>query len=257
MRLFNAQNKSTAPATSYDTLLIVMAGESNSRGLANNTEAASGDLGTRAEIKIYYPPASALQDMVIKTGTFGYESNNHFEEAGVKHGMELGLANAVRDNDLDYPEIYLSKAGKGGSRISEWNVGGAYYTNMKDQLNYIKAQLDAAGKTYKLIIWYSQGINDLTNGLSSSSWRTSTEALFSNIRSDFGATTPIIMTKFMTGYTGYNTTIDAIDAADPYTIAVDPTGAAVNDPSTDPVHWSAAGFLTLVPRMVTATKTYL
>jgi hypothetical protein len=258
MKLFKAQNK---PASiNLDTLLIVFTGESNSRGLALNSESDSGDLGTRSEIKIYNPTTGTIQTMVIDPVTFGV-SNNRIDNAGdennSQHGMEIGLANAVRDNSLDYSEVYLVKAGQGGSRISEWSVGGSYYNTLLSRVDYVIGQLDAAGKTYRIVFWYSQGINDITNGLSSASWKTSTEAVFTGFRSEYGSNLPIIMTKFMTGYTGYNSTIDDIASGDAYTEAVDVTGASVNDPIIDPVHWDAAGFLTLVPRMVTATKIFL
>jgi hypothetical protein len=45
------------------------------------------------------------------------------------HGLELGLANAVKSQAFHgSSSVYLIKTGQGLSYLNEWNVGGTYWS---------------------------------------------------------------------------------------------------------------------------------
>ncbi len=251
---FLSVNSGLAP---NEVLLIVFNGESNSGGIGENSDLTAGELAARSSVKIWNNDSTGFENLDIGTNNL----LSHVGLTGVSgwtgwHGWEAGLANAVEAGTLQNP-VYLVKTGAGGSTISQWNSGGSYETTMKSRINAAKAAIEATGKIAKIVFWFSLGINDRIAGTNESTWRTAVEAHFANIRTTYGATVPIHMTKFMSLLTDgvtynpnadFNDTIDAIAAADAYTWAID-GNASLKDNN----HWNAAGLKTLANRFITST----
>ena len=250
MKLFHAQNKTISGGAlgPNEVWLIVFNGESNSRGYALNSDAASGEVDVNSGVQIFDNTGlSNFLSLDIGTNNEGFSS--------VEHGWELQLSNRVDDATMPNP-VYIVKTGQGGSKISEWNVGGTYETTMKSRINAAKAAVEALGKTPRIVVWYSLGINDRIAGTNESTWRTAVEAHFANIRTTYGSTIRIHMTKLMSlkldsspnPNADFNDTIDALAAADSLTWAID-GDAALRDDN----HWSYSGMKTLTDRLITST----
>lgn len=245
-------------------LVFVFAGESNSGGLARNADALPAELAARPEVQI----------LDLYSGAFDFEPldigfNNVVDHAGISdnrtlvpdppndilvHGMELGLANAVLAGAFPgRPTVYLIKTGQGGSRIAQWDTGGAYWTKFVQRIAMAKAQLPADARW---IVWYSQGINDAVAGVPIATWKTATLAHLDKLKAQLPGC-QIIFTEFQSmpanaGYPAVNAAIRELVATDPSTLSsVDTTGAAAQDGN----HWSYAGYRdTVVPAMVAATR---
>lgn len=240
-------------------LVFVFVGESNSGGIALNSAASASELAARPSVLI----------MDLYSGGLGFENlrigyNNLVDHDGIStdsqyvpsvhdikvHGMELGLAAAVEAGAFPgHSAVLLIKAGQGGSSISEWGEGGAYWTKFLRRINAAKLQLrDGA----RWIVWYSQGINDVSGSTLASNWLDDTAAHCARIKAALPGC-QIVMTQFQSMGSNFDSLNTAImDACDGHTdmCCVSTTGAALQDSH----HWSYAGFKdTVVPAMVAAT----
>ena len=137
-------------------LLIVLFGESNSGGIAPNSSALSAELLPR-NLKILNN--STLQFEPLDIGT-----NNLIGHIGLEyamynsHGMELELANQYDNGYFGVQDVYLVKAGAGGSKVSDWTSGGAYFTTFLNRVNTARNLLNVAPEN--IIFMLSLGIND-------------------------------------------------------------------------------------------------
>lgn len=244
-------------------LVFVFAGESNSGGIALNSQATEAELAPRPSVQI----------MDLYSGGFGFEPldigyNNLVDHEGIStspayvpspphgilvHGMELGLANAVEAGAFPgVSSVYLIKTGHGGSRIAQWDVGGPYWTKFLQRTDAAKAVLPANARW---IVWYSQGINDAVAGVPIDTWKTATVAHLAKLRAQLPGC-QIIFTEFQSmpangGYPAVNAAIRELVAADPSLASVSTVGAATDGAN----HWSYAGYRdTVVPAMVAATR---
>jgi hypothetical protein len=221
--------------------LVIFSGESNSGGIGANASATGAELASQPTVQIYNNFTHAVENLLIGTnnlighvGLEAYVSNSH--------GWELELANRMRAGTFAPAPLYLDKTGQGGSVINDWRVGGGYggkdfWQTMQNRIDstitFIQAQ---TGKTPRLFLFYSQGINDIISGTDTATWRTATEAHFTKIRAKYPSI-KIFMTKFnQSGYTSYNTTIDVIASRVSECYAVDPGSATYGG-----AHWDYAG----------------
>jgi trimeric autotransporter adhesin len=246
----------TATPLSIGTLAFVITGESNSGGIGLNSEATSGELASR----------SAVQIMNLTSGDFLFENldigtNNLRDHSGLEayydssHGFELQLANSTEGNAFpDQPQVYLTKTGHGGSQISQWNIGGAYWTKFLQRTAAAKTQLP---EDRQWVVWLSLGINDAIAGVATSTWKTAMVAHINKIKADLPGSI-IIMTEFQamssgSGYPTYNAVMDEIAAEEADVFAINTTGAALRDGN----HWSYAGLKTVTTGLVSVTKNVL
>lgn len=224
-------------------VLIIFNGESNSGGLAQNSLLTSADLTPKPKIQI-------LNNNNFVWETLQIGVNNLIDHAqlaaNASHGWELGLSN--RADDLNTP-VYLCKTGQGGSVIANWNTGGTYYTKFLQRINAAKSLLSGSGISYRAILWYTQGINDASQGADPNIWKAATIAHFAKIRVEF-PNIPILFSHIPSQYSIFNTAISEIIAAGTniYDISVD--GAALG---IDTNHWGYAGMQTIAGRMVDKT----
>jgi|GEM_PF-640865 len=250
----NTVDASTKP---INTLSFVITGESNSGGIGLNSDASTSEVASR----------SSVQVMNLTSGNFLFENldigtNNLRDHAGLEsyyansHGLELPLANATEAKAFpDLPQVYLTKTGQGGSIISQWNVGGAYWTKFLQRTIAAKTQLPT---DKQWVVWLSLGINDAIAGTPTTTWKSAMVAHLNKIKADLPGVI-IIMTGFQSmtgsggGYPTYNTVIDELAAEEAHVFAISSSGAALRDSN----HWSSAGIKTVGARMVTTTKDML
>ena len=96
------------------------------------------------------------------------------------------------------------------------------------------------------MIFFSLGINDAVAGTKLDVWKPAVKEHFANMRKELGADTPIIMTRFMPQFAGYNTVIEQICAEVPNTYSV----GTLDAPLRDPYHWNYAGMKLVTDRMI-------
>jgi Carbohydrate esterase, sialic acid-specific acetylesterase len=250
-------------ASAPGPLAFVFAGESNSGGIAQNSEALPSELVVRPQVKIMnlYSGTFAFEDLKVGFNNlvdhFGLSTNPLYVPAPpngiLAHGMELGLANAVEGSAFPgVSSVYLVKTGQGGSRIAQWDLGSAYWAKFLERTNAAKAALPASTRW---IVWYSQGINDAIDGLPIATWKAATIAHLGKVKMQLPGC-QIIMTEFQSmpangGYPLVNQAIQEIVAADPTLASVSSAGAATDGGN----HWSYAGFRNmLVPALVAKSK---
>lgn len=224
--------------------LIIFTGESNSGGIALNSDLTSGQLSPRPAVQILNNLTFEFEDLDIGT-------NNLLDHAQLEaysttsHSWENGLASSVEAGDWGYSQVYLVKAGQGGSKIADWGTGGTYFTKLVERVNAAKALIKAQGKIPLPFIWYSQGINDRTGGTNGSAWKSATLTHFQNLRQQIGYA-PILEPSFMSGNDPYNTYLGELASSDKFFFVVDSTGAGVQG---DGIHWTASGQALIASRL--------
>lgn len=216
--------------------LVVINGESNSGGYALNSEAPSGEVGTRSSVTILNPVGLVFEPLNIG-------GNNLLDHAGlsngVTHGFELELANRA-DTIAKYANVRLIKTGQGGSTIGQWNVGGGYFTKFSQRIAAAKTFINFAD--YNIVILFSLGINDAGAGTNINTWKTGVTNHFASMRAEIGfGDIPIIVTQFQgmggNAYGSYNTAIQELASSLTNVHPVDVTGAGLRDPN----HWNYVG----------------
>lgn len=248
-------NKKKGHYTGNTVRLIVFNGESNSGGAAANSFLNTTEAATRTNVKILNNTTLTTFDNLI-IGT-----NNLIGHAGIAngtlHGWENELANQADAGIIDQP-TYLVKTGQGGSLIADWNTGGPYYNTMKARVDAALSLL--SGSTVKMFWFYSQGINDALQPTptNTTTWQNATAAYFAQIRTLYGATVPIIMTKFNGSMpSNYNANMDALAASNQYNYALDCTGATIIPSGPYGLnHWDYEGYKFVANKMIQAMLTF-
>ncbi len=223
MKLFASQNKRQR--------LIIFTGESNSGGIAPNSDATAGELAARPSVQIWNNTSGGFQDLDIGT-------NNLLGHTGLSglyddtHTWELELANICATNGI---RQYLVKTGQGGSVIANWNTGGTYYTTLVSRVNGARTEIGQL----PVVFWYTHGINDRIAGTASGTFKTSVQTHISNLKSSFPGA-KFIMMKNMTnnGNDTYNTVIQEIADADDDVETIEVTSAGVQG---DGNHYTYSG----------------
>jgi Carbohydrate esterase, sialic acid-specific acetylesterase len=224
--------------------LLVIAGESNSGGAAPVSGLPANDLTAVTFVKIWNNSTNLFENLQIGT-------NNLINHTGFTNNINVGIERGlIRDQSvLGLNEIYLLKAGQGGSTIAQWATGDSsgYLSTLTSRYLSAKASIEAAGYKVKPIFVWWLGLNDAAIPTAPLGWRSSTQTLFSSIRSLMGVDTPIYIYKLMTNTpndvtrASYNTEIDTMVAADPILYAVTiPTGA---EQQVDGTHYTIHGYV--------------
>ena len=226
-----------------DNILFILAGESNAGGRALNTELNSTEVGTRDSLKIFNNDSFQFEGLKVSVNNL----LDHFTLInGTTHGLEVAIANRVKQRPFYNKNSYLVKAGQGKSLITDWDSSKVYYKTLINRSQVARQILANNNVSYKTVILYSQGINDLLAGVSRDVWKTNTKKHFQNLRNELGNNSLIIITKFMNQYTGYNGAIDEICNELPNTYAVETGDAGLADDK----HWNASGFKLIGERML-------
>lgn len=201
-----------SPTITKPPKLFVFFGESNSGGLALNSSAAPAELNSRN-----------LQ--ILNNGNFRFEdlkigSNNLIGHVDLEyamytaHGMELQLANKYDSNYYPNRDVFLVKAGAGGSKVQDWNVDGAYFKNFKQRVSKAR-QLLFADYPEDITFMLSIGINNFGVGDSWSIYKPGLRDMILNLKSELGISNPkisIMKFQFVTNMNMavYNQVIDEV-----------------------------------------------
>jgi carbohydrate esterase-like sialic acid-specific acetylesterase len=183
-------------------ILLLYGGESNGTGVGDNTCASAGELDSDPKIQIMQPTG------VFEALNIGAGNNLSGPPSGL-HGWELELQNLIA-TQFSNRTVYLVKAAKGGSAISQWAFGSANWDTLNARMDNALARLNELGKIPVICMWYSQGINDAVLGTNETVWATATLELFNNLRMKYGFF-PIIMTQLIGDRITYPK-LDLIDA---------------------------------------------
>lgn len=194
-------------------LLFVFFGESNSGGIAPNSSATLQELAPR---NLQIMNNATFQFEPLDIGTNNLIGHIQLEYAMFNsHGMELQLANKYDANFFPNNEVFLVKAGAGGSKIADWNTGGTYYTNF---LSRVQNAIDLLFYENPINIKFmlSLGINDKGVGTATSVYKAGMKSLIQRIKTDFNLVgnfnLSIMNLEFVTGISmgDYLTTISDI-----------------------------------------------
>jgi len=240
------------PDTAY---LFVFSGESNSGGVALNSDAAPYEIGVRKSVLIWDNVGGTGWD-TLNIGVNNLLGHFGFTEAQTHlfHGWELGLANAADSGRFKRTPVYLTKTGQGSSRISQWDSTdpSGYWVKMKHRVDSSTAELKSRGIPFKMVIWYSQGINDRIYGTPRSTWKEKTIAHLNKIHDAFGKDIPIIMVESMTnnGNDLYNPDMEDIAAIVPHVSTVKTTGLPVQ---ADNNHWTYVSMKAIARSLIDET----
>lgn len=242
-------NTISANSSANTRYLFILAGESNSGGVASNSLLTTDQLQPQSQVQIWNNTTAAFQSLQIGTNNL---IGHTVLTDNATHGIERGLARDIR-NVLNLPEAYLVKAGQGGSTIAQWSVGNAtgYLSTLTSRYNAANAALVARGFTVRPVIIWMQGVNDADQGTAVATWRTATQAHFAQLRSFIGSTTPILFPLIMTDTAAriaINTEITTIDNADSLLWSI-ATSNVPNNPA-DQFHYTSAGYLTIAERTI-------
>lgn len=221
-------------------ILFLFTGESNSGGQALNSSASAPELAARPEVQILNNTNFDYQDLEIGVNNnIGHEGITN----GTTHGWELQLANWMDSAGMT---CRLVKAGQGSTRIGHWHPDSTYLGT--SPWNRLVQRMDSAleGTNSGIVIFYSQGINDITNGTDEAVWEQRTKDHLNRIRRRYGASIPIIMTKFFTVYTALNDNIDNVCAEIPNCYSVTTTEFT----RLDGVHWDYTGMKGLCNKLM-------
>jgi hypothetical protein len=232
---------SSSPASSDTLNLIVIQGESNAAGNANNSSALASELATRSSVQILNHATSKFESLHIGVNN---EQDTYFDNT--HHGLELGLANEVEAGRLSNP-TYLVKIGISGSYVEEWLPNNSTsYQLWNGWIPYVDAavaQMKTLGKPFRIIFWQSLGLNDrYGQGTSSATFVSKMATIRANFRARYGANIPFLSTDFNNPPAqtfDWTTLWTQMAAADSRFFSIPVTGATYVDGG---VHFDYAGF---------------
>lgn len=217
--------------------LFIFMGESNSNGEALNTDATVEELAPTSAVRIGNIYNYTFADLDIGTNNVG--------DFSTTHGWELQLANLVRNSQFSVSQVHLVKTGYGGTRIVDW-IGTAHYTELSARINGALSIEPA----FTPIGFLTIGINDALNGdgTADATYKSQMIQFITDVRADFGATIPFIITKLPTAYNRYDNEIEQICSELPYCWFVEVSDLTMEDL----YHWNYSGMKTIADRMITA-----
>ncbi|MFA9212946.1 MAG: sialate O-acetylesterase [Candidatus Methylacidiphilales bacterium] len=229
-------------------LLIILTGESNSGGLAYNSEASVIEKTINPKLKYLNNTSLIFADYDIQKSMIGHVG--YTQPIGTFHGWDLEISNLTKTNYFKNREVFIVKTGQGGSRISQWAVGASYETTFNTRVNAAKALIN---KPHDTIILYTQGINDIANGYPSATWKTDTKNRINSIKT-FIPKSPIVITLFETPmpYTAYNYAMYEI-ANEIKGIYIQSTKGLITN-SGDVAHWNYSSMKILAKKMLDIFK---
>ena len=252
-----------------DNILIVVFGESNSGGYALNSDVnvQPGDLDQRTNAYIFDNVNNDSFDL-LKCGGAG--QNNLFEHAGLSstgtHGLELEIGLQADNGSLIGKDgnVYILKAGQGGTRITHWVDGTIYsgvnsWQELQDRMTDAFSELNTLGvQNLKIYVMFSLGINDAISQTDPATWRSKTQTLISNFRNLYNFQNQSTVIKFFAtqimpnnqDYIDINNEILTIASSDSDFVAIQTSDATLRDSN----HWDYAGLRLISSRMLSAIK---
>ena len=245
----------STPASGSDTLnLIVIQGESNAAGNADNSAAPASELASRSSVQILNHVTGKFENLHVGVNN---EQDTYFDNT--HHGLELGLANEVEAGRLANP-TYLVKIGISGSYVEEWLPNNSTpYQLWNGWIGYVDAavaQMKTLGKPFRIIFWQSLGLNDrYGQGTASATFVSKMATIRANFRARYGANIPFLSTNFNNPPAqtfDWSNLWTQMAASDPLFFSIPVTGATYVDAG---VHFDYAGFKLIAHNMVNTMLT--
>ncbi len=220
-------------------VIFVYAGESNSGGYGQNDSLSSDEAAARSLI-IYNNSSLVLENLDIGT-------NNLIAHTGLPanatHGWENQHANRFSNGSFGSRYVAIVKAGQGGSRAQAWTPGGTYagvncFDTLKTRVNAAKAIVTSNVGVPNIVLFWSQGINDILSSYAPASWKAETKQIFQEFQAEWPGIT-IYMTRFnsMSTNLAYETAMAEIESEMTGVYAVSTLGATLRDSN----HWGYSG----------------
>jgi hypothetical protein len=224
--------------------LILIFGESNAGGSADNADLTVAELAPRAVVQILDNTSLAFANLDI--GTNNLIDHDGFTD-NATHGMENGLANTIGAGRWTTASAYLVKAGQGGTTTADWlEPDNTNWLRLVTRVNAAKSILDGGSISYAPLVIYTHGLNDIAGSVPTATTKANMIQLISDVRGLLGATTPVVVTRLPSGVgAALNAAIDEIAAADPDTTTLDGSDLDLFDAN----HWNAMGFRRMMERL--------
>lgn len=147
-----------------ENILIVFWGDSISGGVGLNSSATSDEIAPKPRVKIWDNINNdGFENLDIGVNNLlGHKDLETY--VNTSHGWELELSNKLYENKL-IPNIFLVKAGQGGSDATQW-VDGTTYDAMTNFTTRVSGAISAIGnlKPLKIYLISSIGINNCIGG---------------------------------------------------------------------------------------------
>lgn len=188
-KYFGRVSNNTATIDSSD-IIIVFFGESNSGGIAANSYATSSELAKRKLQILNNTSLTSFDSLDIGSNNLTGHCGLQYA-ASTGHGIELQLANRYDSGAFGSRNVYLVKAGQGGTTIAQWDTGGTYTvewtaTPRVTFFQRVDSALSIIPGTPRLFFIWSQGIND--GGSNPSAWKAKVSSLFNEVVARYGST---------------------------------------------------------------------
>lgn len=241
-------------------ILLIVNGESNSGGLGENSSATAGELAARSSVQILDVTQDPMVFVNLDVGTNNLRDHAELSSYyATAHGIELGVANCVEAGRFNVGQIYMVKTGQGGSRIAQWaeGNGSGYWTKFAARIARAKVLLGASYSTYRKVVYFSLGINDIIATTNEATWKAAVKAHLQNIRDELEDQSALILiTDFIVppltaGNDVYNDSIAAIASEMTNVIVLSTANAIVTgNAASDTNHWNYQDNLLFAERAV-------
>lgn len=224
--------------------LILIFGESNAGGSADNDDLTAAELAPRPAVQILDNTSLVFADLDI--GTNNLIDHDGFTD-NATHGMENGLANTIGAGRWTSTSVYLVKAGQGGTTTADWlSPGNTNWSRLVTRVNAAKSILDGGSISYVPLVICTHGLNDIASSVPTATTKANLSQLISDVRGLLGATTPVVITRLPSGVgAALNVAIDEIAADDSDTTTLDGSDLDLLDAN----HWNAMGFRRIMERL--------
>jgi lysophospholipase L1-like esterase len=246
-------------------ILIIRWGESNSAGRAFNSSATPAEQALQPRLQIlnnntllFEPLQIGVNNIIDHEGaTTGGGAAENPTWATSRHGWEVPLSSAIRNEEFGQRPVYLVHTGQGGSQAQSWGAAGPYMTKLVARINAAKSII---GNDYDVIIWATIGINDaINNGLSyRPTYNTLMSTNISFIRSQFpGYKVPLLMSGLTQAWPEYTEEVKRVCQNNEGHFISSIGASESNVDGGDGNHWGYSGVQTIGKRMVQKTKELL
>lgn len=239
----------TIPSSNAKVPVAVFVGESNAEGRVLNSSATTAELLPNRNARIWNPEKGRLDTLDIGTNNIWNYDVQFQTNKALWHGWELEYSQEATTRIGANP-IYIVKSAQGGSTIAEWAAASFNYTTLTNRLDSTLTELKNNKKEGQIYFNFSIGINDATVVTSPATFSTNLQDLFNRLRTKYGSTTPVFITRIMrtnASYQAIDDTIAEIALRDPYTWAITTSDASLIDAN----HWDYTGMKLIASRMIT------
>tara|TARA_R110000868_G_scaffold96457_3_gene265436 strand:+ start:3114 stop:5843 length:2730 start_codon:yes stop_codon:yes gene_type:complete len=240
--------------------VIVYWGESNSGGYADNSDLAASKFAERPAVQIFNNTTFNFESLIL--GYNGTTEHSSLTGPGILvssqyayHGFEAGLANQVEGGEFGSDFVYLVKLGQGGSKVSEWAVGGVYFETARKRLERVRDFLEESNVEPWFVLHGSIGINDAGAGTATATFESSLIAILKTLWDVIGYRCPSTLTGLTTAYPTYATNFSNIASSYKNVTIIDTTTANAN--LKDAEHWDYLGMELIADAQLAAVASHI